>query len=107
MAILTDLNNKCFLREAFDVQSNKRLAKAARVRKNIYLGLFLSGIACLCITIFINALLLSILSVGLSALSLVLMSRYSTQIYFLKTLRLRKDIHFDSEEELSGPELTE
>ena len=98
MNFLSDLNNDQFLKDAFDAKCNEQLIKAARLRRNIYFALFVASVVCICITTLINALLLSALTVGLAALSLVLMSKYSTQVLFLRTLKLRTDLGEDAVE---------
>lgn len=85
---LEDLNNARFLEEAFDKETNTRWERAALVRRNVYLWLFLTGIACIFITAFTRQLLMSILSLFLATLSLVVMTKYDTQLFFLRKLRL-------------------
>jgi hypothetical protein len=88
---LEDLNNERFLDEAFDALHNENLIRQARIRRNIYLWLFLTGIACIFITAFTNQMTLSILSLFLATISLVVMTKYDTQLYFLLVLRLREN----------------
>jgi hypothetical protein len=83
---LEDLNNDRFLQEAFNEASNARWVRAARLRRNVYLLLFLTGIACIFITAFTRQLLMSILSLFLAMLSLVVMTKYDTQLTFLRML---------------------
>lgn len=86
---LEDLNNDRFLEEAFDEDTNAKLRRAALLQRNIYLLLFLTGIACIFITAFTRQLLMSILSLFLATLSLVVMTKYDTQLFFLRMLQLR------------------
>lgn len=86
---LEDLNNDRFLEEAFNEETNARWARAALRQRNIYLWLFLTGIACIFITAFTRQLLLSILSLFLATLSLVVMTKYDTQLTFLRMLKLK------------------
>ena len=86
---LEDLNNDRFLEEAFNKETNARWERAALLRRNVYLWLFLTGIACIFITAFTRELLLSILSLFLATLSLVVMTKYDTQLTFLRMLRPR------------------
>ena len=81
-----ELNNAKFLREAFDSQSQKGLIRSARLRRNIYLVLFLVGFCCIFVAGFAGWLQLSILSLFLAILSLVVMTKYDTQVFFLKII---------------------
>jgi len=89
MKLLEDLNSARFLDEAFDPEHNKRLLQAALLRRNVYLAFFLTGIACVFITALSGQVLLSFLSVGLATLSLVVMTKYDTQAFFLKVIELK------------------
>ena len=88
---LEDLNSERFLNEAFDAQHHERWLKVTLIRRNIYLWLFLTGIACIFITAFTNQTFLCILSLFLSTASLVVMTKYDTQLVFLRGLRLRAE----------------
>jgi hypothetical protein len=88
---LEQLNSERFLDEAFDPEHHDRWERDALLRRNIYLWLFLTGIACIFITAFTHQFLLSILSLFLAAISLVVMTKYDTQLYFLRILRLRDE----------------
>jgi hypothetical protein len=79
-----ELNTERFLREAFDPHCQKKLIRAARVRRNVYLVLFLLGFFCIFFAGFMSFFLLSTLSLFLALLSLVVMSKYETQLFFLK-----------------------
>jgi uncharacterized membrane protein YjjP (DUF1212 family) len=81
-----DLNNERFLREAFEEKSRQKLLGAARFRRNVYLTLFFIGFFCIFIAGFSGLLLLSILSLFLATLSLVVMTKYDTQVFFLKII---------------------
>lgn len=94
---LEDLNNDQFLQEAFDPENNEKWIRAARLRRNVYLWFFLTGIACIFITAFTHQMHMSILSLFLATLSLVVMTKYDTQLYFLTKLKLR-----NPDEEESG-----
>jgi uncharacterized membrane protein YjjP (DUF1212 family) len=80
---LGELNNERFLREAFDAQCQKKLIRAAQLRRNTYLALFFLGFFCIFLTGFAGLMLLSTLSLFLATLSLVVMTKYDTQIFFL------------------------
>lgn len=86
---LNDFNNENFLEEAFNPQSNAKWIRATRLRRNIYLCFFLTGIACIFITAFTHQLTMTVLSLFLAVLSLVVMTKYETQLFFLKRLKLR------------------
>lgn len=107
MKILGDMNNERFLKEAFDPERNRQHTKAACLRRNIYCGLFLAGIICIFITAFINQILLATLSLGLALLSLVVMTKYDTQISFLRSIRRQQDQPGASDTELIHPDLRE
>lgn len=87
---LKDLNTEQFLTDAFDPETNEQWIRAVRLRRNVYLWFFLTGIACIFITAFSSQTLLSILSLFLATLSLVVMAKYDTQLYFLTKLKLRE-----------------
>jgi uncharacterized membrane protein YjjP (DUF1212 family) len=86
---LGELNNDRFLREAFDANYQKKLIQAARFHRNLYLVLFLVGFACIFIASLVGLMLLSILSLFLATLSLVVMTKYDTQVFFLKIIASR------------------
>ncbi len=90
MSMLNDLNNDGFLDKAFEASENGGLTRAALLRRNIYLALFITGIACIFIAAFMDHTILSILSLGLATLSLVVMTKYNTQVYFLRAIKLRE-----------------
>lgn len=91
MPKLEDLNNERFLEEAFNAETNAKWERAALLRRNIYLWLFLAGITCIFITAFTHQMLMSILSLFLSTLSLVVMTKYDTQLFFLRNLKQRNN----------------
>jgi hypothetical protein len=86
---LEDLNNDRFLAEAFNKETNAKWERAALLRRNVYLWFFLTGIACIFITAFTRQLLMSVLSLFLATLSLVVMTKYDTQLHFLRMLKAR------------------
>lgn len=87
---LEDLNNERFLDEAFNPETNEGWIRTVRLRRNIYLWFFLTGIGCVFITAFTHQLGMSILSLFLAILSLVVMTKYDTQLFFLRKLKLRE-----------------
>ena len=86
---LEDMNNERFLEEAFNKNTNTKWERAALLRRNVYLWIFLTGIACIFITAFTRQLLMSVLSLFLATLSLVVMTKYDTQLHFLQMLKPR------------------
>ena len=92
---LEDINSARFLDEAFDAGQNSRLESEARLRRNVYLWFFLTGIACIFITALTNQPVLCILSLFLATLSLVVMTKYDTQLHFLNILRVRDELKAD------------
>jgi hypothetical protein len=98
---LEDLNNARFLEEAFNKETNARWERAALLRRNVYLCLFLTGIACIFITALTRQLLMSVLALFLATLSLVVMTKYDTQLFFLRMLKLRTS--GSDEEDLDTP----
>lgn len=90
---IEDLNCERFLTEAFDEQCQDRLISAARLRRNVYLVLFLVGFCCILTAGIMGMLILSVLSLFLSTLSLIIMTKYDTQLYFLKLII--KKTHLD------------
>jgi uncharacterized membrane protein YjjP (DUF1212 family) len=97
MRLIEDLNSERFLNEAFNPEHNKQLLQAALLRRNVYLAFFLTGIACIFITALSGQVLLSFLSVGLATLSLVIMTKYNTQVFFLNVVELRVEEEEKSE----------
>lgn len=88
---LEDINSKRFLDEAFEPEHHEKWLRGAKLRRNVYLWFFLTGIACIFITAYTHQHVLGILSLLLSTASLIVMTKYDTQVHFLKTLRLRGD----------------
>ncbi|MEN8255017.1 MAG: hypothetical protein ABFR33_06060 [Verrucomicrobiota bacterium] len=80
------LNKKRLQREVFDPKCQQKLLRSARLRRNVYLVLFLIGNVCIFISGFAGKVLLSVLSLFLATLSLVVMTKYDTQVFFLKIL---------------------
>ena len=87
-----DLNNERFLREAFDATCRKKLLHAARFRRNVYMALFSVGFFCIFIAGLSGLRLLSILSLFLATLSLVVMTKYDTQLFFLKIIEEKEEL---------------
>ena len=87
-----ELNTERFLREAFDATCRKKLIRSARLRRNVYLTLFLVGFFCVFIAGLSGFPLLCILSLFLATLSLVVMTKYDTQIFFLKILAKKEGV---------------
>ena len=90
-----ELNNERFLQEAFDATYRKKLVRAALLRRNIYLILFFVGFLCIFIAGLSGWLLLSILSLFLATLSLVVMTKYDTQLFFLKVIAKKEEGEVD------------
>lgn len=89
---LEDLNSERFLHEAFDEALREQWIGKARIRRNVYMWLFIVGMLCIFYTAIINRMTLCILSLFLAIISLVVMSKYDTQLRFLSILKLR-DAH--------------
>lgn len=100
---LEDLNNAHFLNEAFSPETNEKWIRAARLRRNVYLWFFLTGIACIFIAAFTGQTRMSILSLFLATLSLVVMTKYDTQLFFLTQLKLRERKVSEQKERLPLP----
>ncbi len=96
---LEDINNEQFLKKAFDPEHNKERVRCTLIRRNIYLWLFLTGIACIFITAITHQMHMSILSLLLATISLVVMTKYDTQLFFLRNLTLREDEEAKFDEE--------
>lgn len=96
---LEDLNNERFLKDAFDPENNQKLIRSARSMRNIYLWLFLTGIACIFITAFTLQIYMSLLSLFLATLSLVVMTKYDTQLHFLQEISKQNTRPADEEDE--------
>ena len=85
---LEEMNSERFLKEAFKPEFHNKWLHDALLRRNIYLWLFLTGIACIFITAFTHQTLLMTLSLFLAIISLVVMTKYDTQLFFLRGLKL-------------------
>lgn len=88
---LQDLNNEVFLNEAFDAKCHDELEKAALLRRNIYLWFSITGFVCIFIAALSGQFMMSILSLFLATLSLVVMTKYDTQLFFLRIIKLREE----------------
>ena len=86
-----ELNTERFLHKAFDARYRKKLIRAARLRRNVYLILFLAGFLCIFVAGLSGLLTLSILSLFLATLSLVVMTKYETQLFFLKVIAEKEE----------------
>ncbi|MDF7801923.1 hypothetical protein P4C99_20775 [Pontiellaceae bacterium B1224] len=86
---LEDMNSERFLEEAFDETFRAQWVKKARIRRNVYMGLFIVGMLCMFYTAITSWMTLCILSLFLATVSLVVMSKYETQLQFLTVLQLR------------------
>jgi uncharacterized membrane protein YjjP (DUF1212 family) len=64
-----------------------RMIREAKIRRNTYLGLFAVGFACIIVTALLNEMTLCILSLFLATVSLVVMTKYDTYLFFLKILK--------------------
>lgn len=77
------LNNDKYLHRAFDSESREKLVQTARFRRTAYLVICFIGVACVAISGFMGLPLLSALSLLLATLSIVVVTKYDTQIFFL------------------------
>lgn len=89
---LEEINSARFMDEAFDPDMRTRATKHAIVRRNVYLWLFATGMVCLLYTALIEWTTLCVLSLFLSTISLVVVTKYDTQIHFLKILQYRDEL---------------
>lgn len=88
---LENLNSERFLMNAFDSRYHEQLKRSTHIRRNIYLWLFLTGIACTVITIISGQIVQMALSIALVTITLIITSMYDTRLFFLQNLTLRKD----------------
>lgn len=88
---LEEMNSERFLNEVFEEDHRIQWQKNARIRRNVYMWLFIVGMVCMLYTAFIHWMTLCILSLFLAVVSLVVMSKYNTQLYFLNILQLRDE----------------
>lgn len=86
---LEELNNDRYLERAFEPEFHDRFARAARLRRNVYLVLSVVGFGCILAATLLGRFLLSVLSLFLATLSLVVMTKYDTQLHFLQVIRQR------------------
>ncbi|MDZ8118101.1 hypothetical protein [Pontiella agarivorans] len=87
---LEKFDSERFMHEAFDKTMRARWKKRISIRRNVYLCLFLIGMLCMLYTALIARTTLCILSLALAIISLVVMTKYETQLHFLKILQTRE-----------------
>jgi hypothetical protein len=83
---LEDLNNERFLGEVLEEPLRQQWAAGSRIRRNVYMALFIIGLICMVYTALVHRMTLCILSLFLATVSLVVMTKYNTQLQFLKVL---------------------
>jgi Ca2+/Na+ antiporter len=88
---LEEMNSERFLHEAFDKGMRVQWQKIILIRRNVYLWLFIIAMLCVLYTAIVNRMTLCILSLFLATISLVVMTKYDTQLRFLKILKLRDE----------------
>ena len=89
---LEEINSERFMHEAFDEDMRIRWTKFALIRRNVYLWLFGAGMICTLYTAIIEWVTLCILSIFLATVSLVVVTKYDTQIHFLRILQIREEM---------------
>jgi uncharacterized membrane protein YjjP (DUF1212 family) len=85
------LNNEQYMKLAFDPKTRNKLVLAARLRRNVYTVLFFIGIICIFVAGLSGWAELSVLSLFLATLSLVVVTKYDTQLYFLEIIATKKE----------------
>ena len=80
------LNNRHYLHQAFDPHHRRKMVRTARRRRSIYLVICYVGIACLATSCALELPTLCCLSLLLSTLSIVVVTKYDTQVYFLEVI---------------------
>ena len=88
---LEEMNSERFLNEVLEENKREQWRKSTLIRRNVYLWLFIIGMLCVLYTALVNRMTLCILSLCLAIVSLVIMTKYDTQLYFLKILKLRDE----------------
>jgi hypothetical protein len=88
---LEEMNSERFLTEALNKDKREQWCKSTLIRRNVYLWLFIVGMLCVLYTAIVNRMTLCILSICLAILSLVIMTKYDTQLCFLKVLKHRDE----------------
>lgn len=89
---LEKIDSERFMHEAFDETKRACWKKGIIIRRNIYLSLFILGMLCMLFTALIERTTLCILSLALAIISLVVMTKYDTQLHFLKILQVRETL---------------
>ena len=79
------------MERAFDPKTRNQLILAARLRRNVYTALFYVGVVCVFVSGFSGWAMLSVLSLFLAILSLVVVSKYNTQLQFLNIIAAKKE----------------
>lgn len=87
---LEEMNSARFLKEAFEEEHRLHWLKGARIRRNVYMWLFIVGMICMLYTALTDWMTLCVLSLFLAVVSLVVMSKYDTQLCFLNILQMRE-----------------
>jgi hypothetical protein len=85
------LNNKHYLHQAFDPHRRRKLTRTARLRRGIYLTISFIGIGCVFVSGLLDKPTLSCLSLVLSTLSLVVVTKYDTQVFFLEIIDRKEE----------------
>jgi len=80
------LNSEQYMNKAFDPEFHDQLEKSARIQRNLFLGLFATGCTGIVMAALTHQFSLSILAASLSVISLVVTTKYKTQLLFLRTI---------------------
>lgn len=86
------IDSERLVHAAFDETMRTRMTRYALVRRNVYLWLFGIGMACTLYTAFTSCTTICVLSLFLAIISLVVMTKYDTQLHFLKVVQTREEL---------------
>ena len=86
------LNNKHYLHRAFDPHHRKRMVRTARRRRGVYLVICFIGVGCVVASGALRLPTLCCLSLLLSTLSIVVVTKYDTQLFFLTVIEEREQV---------------
>ncbi|MDH3981531.1 MAG: hypothetical protein OES84_01375 [Kiritimatiellaceae bacterium] len=91
LPIFGEINSERFLTEAINGAHSDKLIKHARIRRNVYLWMFVASFLCIPCTALFGQMTLCICSLFFATISLVVMTKYDTQLFFLQLLKNRKE----------------
>jgi hypothetical protein len=84
------LNNDKYMHQAFDPHHREKLVRTARRRRSLYMILCFIGVGCVAIAGLVEMPTVCCLSLLLSTLAIVVVTKYDTQLLFLDVIEKRE-----------------